>query len=87
LSRASWSPIIETLSDTFLDTDLPFPLDTLLISLVVLATAAILSGLAFRRIDRLTGELRLRNEELQVRNATARGLQEARPQRRRRGAA
>ena len=67
---------IETISDLVLDADLPFPLDTIVISIVVLAVAALLSALAFRQIDGLTHEVRVRNAELLARNATARGLQD-----------
>ena len=55
---------IETISDTLLDAQLPFPLDTVLIALVVLVTAATLSWLAFREIGRLTRTLQARNAEL-----------------------
>jgi signal transduction histidine kinase len=67
---------IETISDTLLDAQLPFPLDAILIALVVLATAAALSWLAFREIGRLTRALQARNAELTRHSATARALEE-----------
>jgi len=66
--------VIETLSDSLLDPWLPFPFDTITVTLVVLGCAATLSWLAFREIDDLTGDLQTRNVELARRTATARGL-------------
>jgi signal transduction histidine kinase len=65
---------LEEVSDSFLDQQLPFPLDNLLISLAVLVIAAGCAWFAFRRIDALTGTLRARNEELEVREASLRAL-------------
>ena len=67
---------IETVSDTYLDAQLPFPLDTVLIATVVLVMTAMLSWFAFRDISRLTGRLEVQNAELARRTATARGLEE-----------
>ena len=66
--------MIELVSDTTLDEVLPFPWDTLLVVAIVMALASVFSGLAFRRIDSLTGELGRRNAELERRNATVRAL-------------
>jgi signal transduction histidine kinase len=68
--------LIELLSDSLLDPVLPFPMDTILVTLAVLVAAVILSGLAFREIDRLTRELAAQNAQLAARSATARGLEE-----------
>lgn len=65
---------LELLSDTLLDQALPFPWDTLVVSLAVLAIGALLAAVAFTRIDSLTGVLRARNEELEARGASARAL-------------
>jgi len=67
---------MELLSDTFLDPYLPFPVDTILVVLVVLATAAVFSSLAFTQIDRLDAALRARNETLEARDASARALRQ-----------
>jgi signal transduction histidine kinase len=67
---------IELLSDTLLDPLLPFPLDTVVVALVVLVLAVLFSRLAFRRIDRLDAALRARNAELEARNASARALRQ-----------
>ncbi len=66
----------ELLSDTLLDPILPFPLDTLVVVLVVLVMAVLFSRLAFRRIDRLDAALRARNAELEARNASATALRQ-----------
>ena len=66
----------ELLSDTLLDPYLPFPLDTLIVVLVVLVIAALFSRLAFGQIDRLEVTLRAQNAELEARNASARALRE-----------
>jgi signal transduction histidine kinase len=65
---------IEILSDELLDVAFPFPLDTLLVVAVTLALGAVFATLAFGRIDALTGALRRRNQELEVRERSARGL-------------
>jgi signal transduction histidine kinase len=66
--------IIELVSDGLLDASLPFPLDTVVVVIVVAALAWTLSVLAFRRIDRLAAELRARNVDLERREASARAL-------------
>lgn len=66
--------IVELLSDTVLDGLLPFPAHTILVFGVVLAVAAVLSTLTFRRLDRLAAAVRERNAELETRNASARAL-------------
>jgi len=53
---------------------LPFPADALLAAAVVLALAAALSGVAFRRIDALGATLAARNHELETRAASATAL-------------
>jgi signal transduction histidine kinase len=66
--------VLELLSDSVLDESLPFPWDTILVTVAVLAIGAVLARLAFRRIDALTGVLRARNAELEARGASARAL-------------
>jgi signal transduction histidine kinase len=66
--------IIELVSDGLLDDALPFPLDTIVVVLVVAILAVGLSSLAFQRIDRLSSELRARNADLERRAASARAL-------------
>ena len=82
-SRVRWLLIIvpavvvgavEVLSDEFLDTSFPFPLDALLVVVATLVFGAVFASLAFRRIDALTGALRRRNGELEARERSARGL-------------
>jgi len=65
---------IETLSDGLLDAAFPFPLDALFVVAATLALGAIFASIAFRRIDALTGALRRRNQELEARERSARGL-------------
>ncbi len=67
---------IELLSDTLLDPFLPFPADTLLVMVVVGLTAWVFSSVAFRRIDQLGRDLRVRNAELESRDASLRALQD-----------
>ncbi len=67
---------IELLSDTLLDPFLPFPADTLLVMVVVGITAWAFSTIAFRRIDELSHDLRVRNAELEARDASLRALQD-----------
>lgn len=85
MTRLRWQTIIlpavfvgafELLSDTLLDPYLPFPLDTLVVVLVVLVIAALFSRRAFGQIDRLEVTLRAQNRELEARNASARALRE-----------
>ena len=66
--------IIELVSDGLLDAELPFPLDTVVVVIVVAALAWGLSTLAFRRIDLLSAALRARNVDLERRAASARAL-------------
>jgi len=66
--------LVELLTDTVLDGLLPFPADTILVMVVVIATAAVLATVTFRRIDRLSAAVRQRNAELETRNASARAL-------------
>lgn len=66
--------LIELASDTFLDSLLPFPLDTLLVMAIIAVVGLGLSRVAFRHIDRLADALRQRNRELEARNASASAL-------------
>jgi signal transduction histidine kinase len=66
--------LVELLSDTVLDEALPFPVDTLIVTLAVLAGVIVLSTVAFRVIDRLQHQLRVQNDELEARNAAASAL-------------
>jgi signal transduction histidine kinase len=66
--------LIEALSDTVLDPVLPFPGDTLLVTLAVLALTLALSGAAYRRIDALGAALAARNRELERRAISAAAL-------------
>ncbi len=65
---------LELLSDTVLDPYLPFPWDTILVTLVVAALAAAFAGRTFDRMDRLTASLEVRNTEVEGAAATARAL-------------
>jgi signal transduction histidine kinase len=65
---------LEALSDTAFDALLPFPFHTLFLVAVVGAVAAIGAWLAFRQIDRLTRDLRERNDVLESRNDVLRAL-------------
>jgi len=65
---------IEVVSDTLLDSAIPFPLDAVVMTLVVLVIAAALSGTAYRRIDALRATLAARNRELEARAASASAL-------------
>src|SRR6478736_5018665 len=85
MTRLRWLTILgpvvliggfELLSDTWLDPYLPFPLDTIVVVTIVFVVAAVLSAIAFRRIDRLDLALRARNAELEARNASAQALYE-----------
>jgi signal transduction histidine kinase len=66
--------VIEVVSDTWLDALLPFPGDAILMTVVVLALSAALSGAAYRRIDALGATLAARNRELEERAASAAAL-------------
>ena len=65
---------IELVSDDLLDAAFPFPVDTLVVVGFVAILAWVVSTFAFRRIDRLTAELRARNADLERRGASARAL-------------
>ena len=66
--------IIELVSDGLLDGVFPFPLDTLVVVVLVAILAWGFSRVAFRRIDLLSAELRARNADLERRAASARAL-------------
>ena len=66
--------IIELVSDGLLDSVLPFPLDTVVVVVLVAVLAWGFSSVAFRRIDSLSAELRARNTDLERRAASARAL-------------
>ena len=66
--------IIELVSDGLLDAELPYPLDTVVVVIVVAVLAWGLSTIAFRRIDELSDTLRARNLGLERRAASARAL-------------
>jgi signal transduction histidine kinase len=83
LSRLRWAAIliptvfvvvVEALSDTYLDEVVPFPFDTLIVGVIVLAAGIVMSAVAFRAVDRLERQLRERNTELEARDTTARAL-------------
>ena len=66
--------IIELVSDGLLDELFPFPLDTIVVVVLVAVLAWVFSTIAFHRIDRLSSELRARNADLERREASARAL-------------
>jgi signal transduction histidine kinase len=66
--------IIEEISDTYLDLQLPFPFDNMLVAGSVLVIGSVMAWVAFRRIDHLTGALRARNAELEAAGASAQAL-------------
>ena len=66
--------IIELVSDGVLDSAFAFPLDTIVVVIIVAILAWALSSVAFRRIDQLSAELRARNADLERREASARAL-------------
>ena len=66
--------VMELLSDTALDEALPFPMDTIVVTTVVIVLSFVFSYLAFRRIDALAVALASRNAELERRNATVRAI-------------
>jgi nitrate/nitrite-specific signal transduction histidine kinase len=66
--------IIELVSDGLLDAELPFPLDTIVVVVVVAFLAWGFSTIALRRIEQLSSALRARNVDLERRAASARAL-------------
>ena len=66
--------LVELLSDTYFDQWLPFPVDTILVVLVVLVASMVFSHLAFKRIGVLSATLEARNRELEARHTSARAL-------------
>ena len=66
--------VIELVSDGLLDEAFPFPLDTIAVVVLVAVLAWVFTGIAFRRIDRLSAVLRARNADLERREASARSL-------------
>ncbi len=65
---------IELLADWVLDPYLPFPLDTVVVTLTALLLALLLVALARRRFNLLARALDARTRELEKRGATARAL-------------
>jgi two-component system nitrate/nitrite sensor histidine kinase NarX len=65
---------IELLSDTILDTYIPFPWDTIMVMLVVAGFSAGFARWAFGRQDQLTATLEARNAEVEARAASASAL-------------
>lgn len=66
--------VIELVSDGLLDGMFPFPLDTIIVVVLVALLAIVFSNIAVKRIDRLSAELRARNADLERRAASARAL-------------
>jgi signal transduction histidine kinase len=66
--------IIELVSDGLLDAELRFPLDTVVVVIVVAILAWVLSTIAFRRIEQLSATVQARNVDLERRAASARAL-------------
>ena len=66
--------LLEELGDQVLDQNLSFPFDNLLITGTVFVIGIVIAFFGFRRIDALTRDLRVRNEELEARGAAARAL-------------
>jgi signal transduction histidine kinase len=66
--------VVELLSDSLLDSVLPFPWDTLAVMAVVLISWSVVATIALRRIDALSATVEARNSELERRIATARVL-------------
>jgi signal transduction histidine kinase len=66
--------VIEFVSDGLLDSMFPFPLDTILVVVLVAVLAWGFSTVVFGRIDQLAAELRARNADLERREASARAL-------------
>jgi signal transduction histidine kinase len=69
--------VIEALSDSILDELLPFPRDTIVVTAVVAAAAAVGGVLAWRAIDHLTAALEAHNRELEARAAAMAALHQA----------
>src|SRR5512143_3513283 len=66
--------IIELVSDGLLDAQLRFPLDTVVVVIVVAVLAWGLSTIAFRRFEQLSATVEARNVDLERRAASARAL-------------
>jgi signal transduction histidine kinase len=66
--------IIELVSDGLLDAAFPFPVDTIVVVVLVAIIAWVVSTVALRRIDLLSSALRARNVDLERRAASARAL-------------
>jgi nitrate/nitrite-specific signal transduction histidine kinase len=66
--------VVEILSDSVLDPQLPFPFDTLVVMAVIAAASVLAARLVFDRLDRLTAALQARNRELEARAASSRAL-------------
>ena len=66
--------VLELLSDTALDPYLPFPWDTIVVTMVVAVLAAVFARWTFKRMDRLTASLEARNAEVEARAASANAL-------------
>ncbi|MGZ8438055.1 MAG: histidine kinase [Candidatus Limnocylindrales bacterium] len=66
--------IIELVSDGLLDAELPFPMDTIVVVVVVSILAWGFSTIAFRRIEQLASALRTRNVNLERRAASGHAL-------------
>jgi signal transduction histidine kinase len=65
---------IELVSDTILDSYLPFPLDTLIVTVVVAMLAAVFARWAFGTMDHLTTSLEARRAEIEAKAASANAL-------------
>ena len=85
MNRSRWRAVllsvaciggVELLGDAYLDSYLPFPIDALLLMLVVFAVVALFTRHAFGEVDRLEAALRQGRAELETRYATERGLQQ-----------
>ena len=66
--------IIELVSDGLLDSMFPFPIDTIVVVVLVAVLAWGFSAVAFGRIDLLSAQLRARNADLERREASARAV-------------
>jgi len=65
---------IELISDGLLDSVFPFPIDTIVVIVIVAVLAWGFSRVAFQRIDSLSAQLNARNADLERREASARAL-------------